>query len=208
MKAAMLQTLICLLPNTQCSSISPIKFPRVPLCLPRTALDCQASRAHTKVTPKLEHSAELTRASAQVSPGLWGDRYCQSSQPSSNIGSYFCLSPSNHWAWNVWRTWGTPLQICPSLRNSLLVIRGLPQGTVCDTLPTWLAALDYIFCLRCHSQCEQLGLEFSLKAGTCKFESEAPNFHTLIYFFFFNMYGLILTISYFQIHQKETTRFS
>lgn len=177
----MLQTLICLLPSTECGSILPMKFPRVPLCLPRTALDCQASTAHTKVTHKLENSAEPTRASAQVSQGLWGNRYCQSSQQSLNIGSSFCLLPSNHWTWNVWRTLDTPLQTYPSLRNSLLVSRGLLQGTVCDSLPT-LLALDDIFSLRCHSQCEQLGLELSLKAGTHKLETEVPNFHTLIFF--------------------------
>lgn len=198
----MLQTLICLLPNAECSSILPVKFPCAPLCLPRTALDCQASMAHTKVTPKLEHSAETTHAFAQVSQGLWGKRYCQSSQPSSNTGSCFWLSPSNHWAWNIWCTSDTPLQTYPSLRNSLLVSRGLPQETVCDT--AYLTSCFGWHILRCHSQREELGLEFSLKAGTCKFETQSPNFHTRI---FFNVYRLILTVSYFQIHQMETIRF-
>lgn len=66
----MLQTLICLLPKAECSFILPVKFPCVALCLPRTALDCQASMAHTKVIPKLEHSLETTHAFAQVSQGL------------------------------------------------------------------------------------------------------------------------------------------
>lgn len=141
----MLQTFICLLPNAECSFILPVKFPYVPLCLPRIALDCQASMAHTKVTCKLEHSSETTHTFVQVSQGLWGNRYCQSSQPSSNTGSCFCLSPSNHWAWNIWRTLDTPLQTYPGLRNSLLVRTGPPQGTVCDILPSWLAALDGTF---------------------------------------------------------------
>lgn len=83
----MLQTLICLPPKAECSFILPVKFPCVPLCLPRTALDCQASMAHTKVTLKLEHSSETTQAFAQVTQGLWDNRYCQTNQPSSNTGS-------------------------------------------------------------------------------------------------------------------------
>lgn len=141
----MLQTLICLLPNAECSFILPIKFPWVPLCLPRTALDWQASMAHTNVTPKLEHSSGITCAFAQGLSGALRQQILSKQSTSSNTGSCFCLSPSNHWAWNVQKTLDTPSQTCPGLRNSLLVSRGLPQRTVCDTLPTWLTALDDTF---------------------------------------------------------------
>lgn len=123
-KTAMLQTFICHLPNAEYSFILPVKFPWVPLCLPRTAPDCQGSMAHTEATPKLEHSSEITRAFAQVSQGLWGNSHCRSTPAIFKCRVCFCLSPNNHWTWNVWR----------NLRGTTADLHPWPQQ-----IPSWLA---------------------------------------------------------------------
>lgn len=97
-KTAMLQTFICHLPNAEHSFIFPVKFPWVLFCLSGIAPDCQGSMAHTKVTCQLKQGLEITPAFAQVSPGLWGNRHCQTRQAPPNAGSAsaFCPTATEH----------------------------------------------------------------------------------------------------------------
>lgn len=83
----MLQTFICQLPNAEYSFILPVKFPSVPLSLPRTAPGCQGSMARTKVILNLEHSSEITPAFAQVSQGFEATSIAKACQPPPNAGS-------------------------------------------------------------------------------------------------------------------------
>lgn len=196
-KTALLQSLICHLPKAEYSFILPVKFSWVPFCLPRTAPECQGSVAHIKVTPKLEHSSEITHAFAQVSQGFWGNWHCRSMPAILNAGSA-----------SVWRQITTECEMYGGTftnlplvsENSLLVSRGLPQGTFSDTLlPGWLFWMtpsQVSFTVQgAWSSVKAKGWHLSM------LEIEALNFHTPMSF---NVYGLILTMSYLQIHKMGT----
>lgn len=130
-KTPMLRTFICHLPKAEYSFILLVKIHWVPFCLPRAAHDCQGSMAHTKVTPKLEYSSEITHAFVQVPQGLWGNRHCQSMLASSNAGSASAFYPMTSEHEMCARTLEAPWQTYSSPpENSLLVSRGLPQRTV------------------------------------------------------------------------------
>lgn len=194
-KTAMLQTFICHLPNTEYSFILPVKF----------SLGASLPAQNSSRLPGLHSSHQghplagtQFRNYLCLCPGLSGAlRWQALPKHASHLQMLGLLlpSPNNRWTWNIWRNLrGTIADLPLASENSLLVSRGLPQGTVSAYLAGWFGW----HLLRCHSQYKKLDPEFSLKAGTSKVETEAPSIHTPMSF---NVCGLILTMFYHQIHK-------
>lgn len=78
--------------------------------------------------------------------GFEATSIAEACQLSSNAGSASAFHPTTTERETYEGTLEAPSQTQPwPQKIPLLVSRGLPQESVCDTLPTWLAVLDDTF---------------------------------------------------------------